>query len=77
MNTYRISCYSKCGSYFHPYLQYVTVNAISEADAIRLCKEWLVRTGKEFELPESEWTIADVTYPQQPGVVDYLEDSDY
>jgi hypothetical protein len=51
------------------------VNAITERDAIRMCKEWMEQTGREFIHPESEWTI--VTVPQTSGVVDYLEDSDY
>jgi hypothetical protein len=77
VNTYRISCFSKCGSYFQPYLKAVAVNAITEKDAVRMCKEWLEHTGREFIYPESEWTIRDITVAQNSGVVDFFEDSDY
>jgi hypothetical protein len=75
MNTYKISCFSKCGSYFASYLQSVTVNADSEEEALTLCKEWLDENQRKFIYPESEWRIRELD--DAKGVIDYLEDSDY
>jgi len=53
MNVYIVSCHSKCGSYFMPYLRSVTVVADSEAAALDI-----VRAGDyKFLYPEKEWKV--------------------
>jgi hypothetical protein len=61
MNTYEISCYSKCGGRFEPYFLSVTVLANSETEAIGFCEEWLALTGKKPVHPASWWIVKDVT----------------
>lgn len=39
MNIYYVSNYSKCGSYFSDYLQYVLIVAPSKERALELCKQ--------------------------------------
>lgn len=78
MNIYRISCYSKCGSYFTQYLQSVTVKANSKEEALAVVKEWLKVEGKSFIYPENKWEIDLLSVDANvPSVIDYHEDSDY
>lgn len=44
MNIYYVSNYSKCGSYFSVYLQYVLIIAPSKDRALEICKQ-----NKNFE----------------------------
>ena len=74
MNVYRISAYSKCGSYFQPYLQSVTVIAPSESTAIALCNEWLEKTKNRFITDNIE---IDNLGPARQGIITYNFDSDY
>ena len=74
LSIYKISCYSKCGSYFASYLQSVTVIASDKEDAVQQVKD----EGSSFIYPESEWDVEELAkYPLTPGIIDYEEDSDY
>jgi hypothetical protein len=74
MNVYQISAYSKCGSYFQPYLQSITVIAPDESSAMALCNEWLKKTEYCFVNDNIE---IDNLGPAQQGVITYNFDSDY
>lgn len=77
MNAYKISCYSKCGTYFASYLQSVTVLAESEAEAIQKVEDWLDHEGRTFlNSDSSKWTVEKLA-ADMCGVIDWHEDSDY
>lgn len=78
MNVYKVSCFSKCGSYFASYLQSVTVTAESKGEAVQHVKAWLDKEGRGFIYPESKWNVEEIANGITSGqVVDYREDSDY
>lgn len=77
MNIYKVSAHSKCGTYFVNYLQSVSVIAENEKQAIKSVKEWLIKEGFNFILPEKEWRIYTVKHDVTLGVFDYYSDSDY
>lgn len=77
MGIFRVSCYSKCGSYFAMYLQSVTVIATDKAEALTNVKAWLKKEGRNFIYPEKEWRIDELKNNLESGVIDYNDDSDY
>lgn len=78
MNSYKISCYSRCGSYFGSYLQSVTVIADSKEAALIVTKDWLKKEGERFIYPEEKWRVEVLETGITNGmVVDYHQDSDY
>ena len=77
MNVYKISYYSKCGTYFASYLQSVTVVADSGAEAIELVQKWLQKEALSFlEVDPKKWDVEVLGEPLK-GVIDWVEDSDY
>ena len=78
MNTYKVTCYSKCNSYFRGYLQSVVVMAKDEVEALDIVKKWLKEKNKEFIYPEYEWKIYQMSVNVHLAtVIDYCFDSDY
>jgi len=78
MNVYRVSCYSKCGSYFASYLQSVTVTAETEGEAIVVVQKWLRRKGESFIYPRTEWRVLCLVKDvSNDMVIDCTRDSDY
>lgn len=78
MNIYKISCYSKCGSYFESYLQSVTVLANDEIEAKKITKDWLNKNNERFIYPETDWeTFIILKDLNGPCVIDFYEDADY
>jgi hypothetical protein len=77
MNVYKISCYSKCGSYFAPYLQSVTIVAESAEQAVEELKDWLKEQDRSFiNKDESAWSVS-LLVNEPCGVIDWHEESDY
>jgi hypothetical protein len=76
MEMFKILCWSKCGSYFNPYLKSVTIIADSKDDAVSKVKGWLEKEDRSFIYPESEWKIVSLSNSNN-GVVDFDESSDY
>ena len=76
MSIYKVSCRSKCGSYFCPYLKSVTVIASSPDNAEWRVKEWLNKEDKNFIYAETEWVTVFISNII-PGVIDCDIDSDY
>jgi hypothetical protein len=77
MKTYKITNYSKCGSYFSCYLQSITLIAESEKEAIKNAKKWMKRTDNYFlEKDHKMWDIQELKMGSF-GVLDFREDSDY
>ena len=76
MFVYKISCRSKCGTYFMPYLQSVTVIAGSQEQAIDMTQQWLIAAENKFLQPQSEWYV-ELLCEVGLGVIDWVEDSDY
>lgn len=72
MKLYKFSAWSECGTYFRAYLKSVTICASSQSEALDLLGKWLDEKGQEFIRPPT-CEVSDLS----PGVVDYLEDSDY
>lgn len=78
MNTYKVSCYSHCGTYFASYLQSVTVLAVTEREARHHVELWLKENGRSFiRMDPTQWSIQLITRDTNEGVIDYHEDSDY
>lgn len=78
MNIYKISFYSKCGSYFESYLKSVTVIATSKEHALEIVRDWSKKYGNSFIYPQEKWNIELITeYVPVPQVIDYEESSDY
>ncbi len=79
MNIYKISCYSKCGSYFLTYLKSVTVISESKEGAIEVVKKWLHKENRLFieDSPE-KWGV-DKIYSgiENNVVIDCAIGSDY
>ena len=77
MKIYKISCYSRCGTYFGSYLKSLTILAEDEKSAIRVARNWM-RKNQSFLYKKKSWNIEvlceDVL---KEGVVDYDIDSDY
>lgn len=76
MKFYIISCPSSCGSYFAAYLQSLTIQADTEAEAIEKAEKWQEFHGEHFIRPTKECCIEEVV-PDRFGVVNSLIDSDY
>lgn len=78
MNIYKVSCFSKCGTYFAAYLQSVTVTANDSDEALQTVRRHFEVAGDSFIYPENEWRtellVANVVTGE---VVDTQYDSDY
>lgn len=78
MKAYKISCHSKCGSYFASYLQSVTVIANSQDEAISELRKWMRDNDRSFiNNDEKVWQVELLSTVSIPGVLDWQEDSDY
>jgi len=77
MNIFKISCFSKCQSYFESYLQSITVIAPTKEDALTEAKYYMRTTGKQFIYDEAEWVVDIIRRGLDSGVIDHLEASDY
>lgn len=73
-----VTCYSKCRTYFAPYLKTVTVLASDPENAKDLAEAWCKDTGKRFISPRAEWNVEELNVnPKHPQVIDWHADSDY
>jgi len=78
VNIFKVSCYSKCSSYFSSYLQSVTVIADTKEDAVKVVKKWLNAKDESFIYPESTWDVwIKETDIKNNMVIDFFKDSDY
>lgn len=76
MYVFQISCLSKCGTYFMPYLKSITVIAENEEQAKIEAKKWMEKEGYEFIYPEEKWDVEKIA-EVKIGVIDYINDTDY
>ncbi len=91
LKLFKVSCPSRCGSYFGTYLQHVMVKASDADEALNVIIEWMKETGNRFIYLDhdsavfrsdfamrSNWSIEELCeLDNTPCVVDYHEDSDY
>ncbi len=78
MKLFKVSCHSKCGSYFASYLQSVTVAADSKESAIAAVTDWMADEGRSFiEKDDSKWHVTLLAAVLENRVVDWHEDADY
>ena len=81
MKAYKISCYSKCGTFYCNYLQSVTVVAASEEEAKRIVTEWC-KNGKGAHYDgllygEDKWEVQDLGEIVEGTVLDFHMGTDY
>ena len=77
MKMYRISCFSRCGSYFEPYLKSVIVLADTKEQAIESTKMWMKETKNYFIYPIEKWMVSEPTELINNQVIDWDISSDY
>ena len=77
MNIYKITGYSKCGTYFEPYLQSMTIIADTEDQARAHAIKWCRESGYSFIMPVAACDVILIASSCVNGVIDFLNESDY
>jgi len=77
MKIFTISCHSRCGSYFQPYLKRVVVLAENQTDAMIEFQKWSRLSGNEFIYTFDKWNIEVCELVGKSQIIDWDVSSDY